>query len=349
MATSVRRISANSLKPGMVLANAVISDSGSLLVSERTRLTQPVIDHILMSGILVADIYIVIESEIENSFAKEQKKLLAKHAKMTHAVKDTFERMRLTHSLPVEEFIDIANDISTTMIDTPGLLHTLQMVKVVDDYTYTHSVNVGVLAGLIGKWTGHRHVPMLITAGLLHDVGKTRIPLEILNKPASLSLNEMQMMRSHSTLGYELAMGSTQVAQEALDGILHHHERLDGTGYPSGLKGLQVSHVAKILAVADVFDAMTSDRVYRGALTPFEVLDEIFDEMFTKLDPGICFVFRQRIKELLVGSKVVLNNGMKARVIFVEGDAHFKVVLQDDAGQYFSPEYGDLRISEFSY
>ena len=94
---------------------------------------------------------------------------------------------------------------------------------------------------------------------------------------------------------------------------------------------------------------MTSDRVYRNALTPFDVLEEIFKEMFTKLDPGICFVFRQRIKELLVGSSVILSNGANARVVFIDGEDHFKPVLQDDFGRCFSPEMSQLRITEFTY
>ena len=349
MNTSIRRISVRNLKPGMVVANAILSDRNALLVAEKTQLTQPIIDRINESGVAFADILIVFESEYASEFAAEQQTLVKQHAQMTKKIKDSFERIRLTNSLPSDEFVDIAKDISRTMVNTPSILTTLQTVKVMDDYTYTHSVNVGVLAGLIGKWVNYPDVPLLILAGMLHDVGKTKIPLEILNKPTRLSTDELQMMQKHAELGYYLTENDEAYSQAIRQGILYHHERLDGTGYPIGLSGNDIPYFARILAVADMFDAMTSDRVYRNALTPFDVLEEIFKEMFTKLDPGICFVFRQRIKELLVGSSVILSNGANARVVFIDGEDHFKPVLQDDFGRCFSPEMSQLRITEFTY
>lgn len=349
MQTTIRRISVHNLKPGMILANALFSEANSLLVAEKTKLTASVIERILSSEVSYADILIILENEIAVDFARDQQRLIDKHTETTHRLKDSFERIRLANALPQEEFLDIAKDLSQTMVNAPGVLQSLQTVKVMDDYTYTHSVNVGVLAGLIGKWTGYADVSGLILAGMLHDVGKTKIPLEILNKPAPLSGGEMEMMQKHSELGYYLTAGNEAYSPEIRQAILCHHERMDGSGYPAGLRGEKVPYIAKILAVADLFDAMTSDRVYRSALTPFDVLEELFEEMFVKLDPGICVVFRKRIKELLVGSTVVLSNGLNARVVFVDGEDHYKPVLQDDAGRCFMPERNDLRIAEFLY
>ena len=349
MNTSIRRISVRHLKPGMVNANAVLTDRNALLVAERTRLTQPVIDRIVDSGVPYVDILIVLETDYAATIAEEQQKLIKQHAQMTKKIKDSFDRIRLTNSLPPDEFVDIATDISRTMVNTPSILTTLQNVKVMDDYTYTHSVNVGVLSGLIGKWLNYPDVPLLILAGMLHDVGKTKIPLEILNKPSQLTDEEQATMHKHAELGYYLTENNAAYLPEVRQGILYHHERLDGTGYPSGLSDKEIPYFARIIAVADMFDAMTSERVYRSALTPFDVLEQIFGEMFTKLDPEICFVFRQRIKELLVGSSVVLSNGSNARVVFIDGDDHFKPVLQDDFGRCFTPESTHLRISEFTY
>lgn len=299
MATSIRRISAQSLKPGMTLANAIMSDANSMLVAAKTCLTQSVIDRLLASKLVYADILVDSGPEGLSHGQQAEQKLLNQQIRIAGAVKESFERMRLTRALPYEEFSEMANEISTTMIDTPGILNSLHMVKAVDNYTYTHSVNVGVLAGLIGKWTGYRNVPELVMAGLLHDVGKTQIPIHILNKPSFLSDTEMAVMRLHSTLGYELAMGSTSISENVMKGILHHHERLDGSGYPNRLKAGEVSYVPKVLAIADVFDAMTSKRVYRDALTPFDVLEEIFIEMFSKLDPRFAMFLGRELKNCL--------------------------------------------------
>ena len=347
MAASIQRIDTCNLRPGMKLANALMSDAHSLLVAEKTLLTQLIIDRIRHSGMRYVDIMVDANSETLAARQPEPPKLVEKQLKMVRSVKESFDRMRLTRALPHEEFLTIANEISTTMIDTPGAITALQMVKSVDNYTYTHSVNVGVLCGLIGKWTGHQNLQGLILAGLLHDVGKTQIPLEILNKPSALTSPEMTVMRRHSELGYELAMGNGSINEEAMSGILFHHERLDGSGYPSGLRGSQVPQVSRVLAVADLFDSMTSNRVYRSAVTPFAVLEEIYDEMFSALDPAVCFVFRQRIKELLVGSKVLLSDGRSARIIFIDGNDHFKPVLQDEMGQSFQLDDSTPDITRF--
>lgn len=347
MAASIRRISTHNLKPGMTLANPIFSAANALLVAENTILNQSTIDRVLLTGLRYVDILDEKEPERYSGGQIEQSKLIEKQIRMTRAVKESFERMRLTHSLPHEEFLEIANEISTTMIDASGSLNALQMIKSVDNYTYTHSVNVGVLCGLIGKWTGYKNIQGLILSGLLHDVGKTQIPLEILNKPASLTPPEMTVMRRHATLGYELAMGSGNIAEEVMSGILFHHERLDGTGYPFGIKGDKVPHASRILALADVFDSMTSNRVYRRSFSPFDVLEVIYDEMFSKLDPSICFVFRQRIKELLVGSKVLLSDGRTGQIIFVDGGDHFKPVVQDENGQAILLEGTNLNIASF--
>lgn len=347
MATAIRRVYSQNLKPGMILANPIMSDARSLLVAEKTSLTQAIIDRIILSGIRYADI--LLETALPESPVQGSKDILIeKHVRITHAVKDSFDRMRLSRTLPHEEFLDISNEISSTMLDTPGIFHSLQTVKSVDNYTYVHSINVGVLSGLIGKWTGYSNVPILILAGLLHDVGKTQIPLEILNKPSSLSPFEMCVMQRHAKLGYEMALGNGNFSDEVMEGILFHHERFDGTGYPTGVKGEKLSDVPKIIAVADLFDSMTSDRVYRSALSPFDVLEEIYDEMFSRLDPAICYIFRQRVKELLVGSEVVLSDGRRARIVFVDGGDHYKPILQDEQGEAFSPGEMNLHIVKFS-
>lgn len=234
MNTSIRRISVRHLKPDMVNANAVLTDRNALLVAERTRLTQPVIDRIVDSGVPYVDILIVLETDYAATIAEEQQKLIKQHAQMTKKIKDSFDRIRLTNSLPPDEFVDIATDISRTMVNTPSILTTLQNVKVMDDYTYTHSVNVGVLSGLIGKWLNYPDVPLLILAGMLHDVGKTKIPLEILNKPSQLTDEEQATMHKHAELGYYLTENNAAYLPEVRQGILYHHERLDGTGYRSG-------------------------------------------------------------------------------------------------------------------
>lgn len=172
------------------------------------------------------------------------------------------------------------------------------------------------------------------------------IPVEILNKPGKLTPAEMDFMKTHSMMGYELIKGSSNVSEEVKLGVLQHHERLDGSGYPGGLSD-SIGRIAKIISVADVYDAMTSNRVYRNALSPFFVVQELYNEMFGKLDPSICTVFIYNIREALVGAKVKLSNGSSARIIYLDKRRPAMPLVHTDDGQYLDLEVNnDIEIVE---
>ena len=345
MNTSIRRISVRHLKPGMVNANAVLTDRNALLVAERTRLTQPVIDRIVDSGVPYVDILIVLETDYAATIAEEQQKLIKQHAQMTKKIKESFDRIRLTNSLPPDEFVDIATDISRTMVNTPSILTTLQNVKVMDDYTYTHSVNVGVLSGLIGKWLNYPDVPLLILAGMLHDVGKTKIPLEILNKPARLTDEEFRLIQRHAEFSVNLLAKAKGLPLECYDIALHHHERFDGSGYPHGLKGGQISFGAKMTAVCDVFDAITSERCYKSGMDTVLGLRKIYEGSGTHFCKEIARDFIQSVGMYPVGTCVVLEDGRSGVVVGSTEDIMrpvVQVVYDERKQERIRPQQVDL-------
>ena len=141
----------------------------------------------------------------------------------------------------------------------------------VDDLTYVHSMNVALIASVIGKWMGYNQekIKVLTLAGLMHDIGKLLIPEKILNKPGNLTDNEYEIMKKHVNLGYEQVKNKF-MPMSVKEAILLHHEKCDGTGYPFGLKSDKIPETAKIIAIADVYDAMTSSRIYRAPICPFE-------------------------------------------------------------------------------
>jgi putative nucleotidyltransferase with HDIG domain len=228
------------------------------------------------------------------------------------------------------------------LANSVGVLSQMKnVVNSKEEYTYRHSVNVAVLSGLLGKWLGLERpvIRDLMLAGALHDIGKSQVALEILNKSGDLTSFEMQDMKQHTVLGYQLLKDCDTLPGLLKLWILQHHERLDGSGYPYAYQGNKVSYHAQIIAVADIYDAMTSSRIYRDADTPLKVISELSAEMFGKLDPGICKVFLEKLAESLIGNSVRLNNGTEAEIIFWDTRlGNMKPVVRTADGEYIDLE-----------
>ncbi len=194
----------------------------------------------------------------------------------------------------------------------PEMALKLWQIHTADYYTYEHSVKVSMLSVLLSKWMNKPSVFLdeIAKVGLLHDIGKCNIPNEILNKPDMLTEEEFGVMKTHATLGYVLLSSTKALSRNILKGILHHHERYDGTGYPAKQHGRHIPEYARIVSVVDVFDAMTSNRVYREKMNPFKVLDILRDGSQGALDPEISNLFVNKVKQSYLGSKVLLNTGM---------------------------------------
>ncbi len=193
------------------------------------------------------------------------------------AVVSIFDDVRLGKAPNIEATRPIVEQIVESSFSRPGALLGLLHLKKADDYTFTHSVSVCALAAVLGRELGFDALRCRAVAlgGLLHDVGKALIPLEILNKPGKLNAAEFEQVRRHPTLGHQLLLDSHFEDPDPLDVCLHHHEKLDGSGYPEGLSGDAVSLMARIGAVCDVFDAVTTNRTYKDAWDPAMALREM--------------------------------------------------------------------------
>ncbi len=205
------------------------------------------------------------------------------------------------------------------LIEDPTVMDNLQMAPHSEDYLYHHSVDVGIIAGCLGLWAGrpYREIEELILGAMLHDIGKTLIPLKVLNKPDLLTEEEMNLVRFHSIRGYKFLKQNTELPRSILLCALQHHERDDGSGYPLSVREDKIHPYAKIIAVADVFDAMTSVRSYRRRATPYEAVETLRREMVSKLDTQICTIFIDKLSQRFVGDVVELSNGQQGEVIFL--------------------------------
>lgn len=170
---------------------------------------------------------------------------------------------------------EVAKKIVSQVLHKGVLSLDLTDLRCFDGYTYAHSVNVAVLACIIGFGLkmNEASLEQLVMAGLLHDLGKLVIPPEILNKPARLTNDEYEVMKQHATLSYEMIKERWDISAQVKAAVLYHHENVDGSGYPQGIYGDNMTIFTKILHVADVYDALVSRRPYKNPYSPFEACE----------------------------------------------------------------------------
>lgn len=238
-------------------------------------------------------------------------------AKSKQAVTSMFQEARMGKALNAEDALPIVEEISSSVLRNPGALIGLARLKDKDDYTYMHSVAVCALMVALARQLGlnEEQTRQAGLAGLLHDVGKMAIPMEILNKPGKLTDEEFAVVKSHPAEGHKMLLEGQGVGDVALDVCLHHHEKVDGSGYPERLANEQISLHAKMGAVCDVYDAVTSNRPYKNGWEPAETLRKMAEWSKGHFDPVIFQAFVKSIGIYPVGSLVKLESNRLAVVI----------------------------------
>lgn len=198
------------------------------------------------------------------------------------------------------------------------MLHSMRQM---DDNTYVHSMNVSLMCNILARWLrlSEEDIKTATLSGMLHDIGKLKIPEKIIKKPARLTEWELGVVRTHPREGYNILMAAP-VSDHVKNAALMHHERCDGSGYPLKLSGAQIDPFAKIVAIADVYDAMTSTRVYRGPQCPFTVIAAFENEGFQKYEPAYILTFLKNIVNTYILHRVRLTNGEEGDVVYINPD-----------------------------
>lgn len=230
-------------------------------------------------------------------------------------VKSLFHDVRLGNAISLPDVLPIVDEISASVARNSSALISISRLRSADEYTYMHSVSVSAMMINLARHIGLGEDMMrdIGMAGLLHDIGKLEVPIDVLNKPGRLTDEEFSIMRTHSERGYETLRRAGSVPEMALDVCLHHHERIDGSGYPNRLSGDEMTLFSKMGSVCDVYDAMTSQRPYKGAWTPADAIAAMFSWK-GHFDADILTSFIRSLGIYPVGSLVRLRSEQLALV-----------------------------------
>lgn len=227
-----------------------------------------------------------------------------------------FKDARMGDALQVEGVFALVEEIIQSVERNPGALLNLTRLRNRDDHVYLHSVAVGALMIALGRQMGMEGdtLKRLGMAGLLHDIGKMAMSDEVLNKPGKLTDMEFEIIKTHPQCGWEILNSAHEMDEMVLDVCLHHHERIDGTGYPHGISGEEMTQFARMAAVCDVYDAMTSDSCYKKALSPAEAIRRMAEMQSKHFDQTVFHAFVKTVGIYPLGTLVKLKSGRLAVV-----------------------------------
>lgn len=315
------------LRPGMILGANVYNFRGQLLITQGTVLTDYIIAKLEYYGIR--------HVKVKDGELSEVEKKLSEATKRIRDSKE-FKTFQVHYDSGVDVFRDSLNDIveKNAEVDVDqmyddmqrliaggtglNLFDMIQNLRQYDDSTYAHAVNVAMICNILAGWLDFsaEDIKTATMCGLLHDIGKVKIPSSIIKKPGKLTEEEFEVIKRHTIEGYQI-LREKKMDRSICNAALMHHEKCDGSGYPFGLQAEQIDRYGKLVAVADIYDAMTSDRVYRSALSPFEVIQLFEDEGLYRYDARYIMTFLQRVADTYLNERVRLNDGREGQIVYI--------------------------------
>lgn len=316
----MRFVPTSCIREGMIVGKSLRGRNGEILLQQGTPLRSSFIDKILNLG--YNGIYVDDEMSKDIEVVEVISEQLRQKAIKT--VKETFISMDKTQTLKTEQIKDLKNiieNIVDELFGNPDMVVNMVDMKIYDDYTFFHSTNVAILSLVVGVAAGLNKydLHMLGMAAILHDIGKVYIPKDILNKNGKLTDEEMSIMKGHAYEGYS-HLSNFNLPVLFKRGVLDHHERYDGDGYPNRLKGEQISLFGRIISISDVYDALTSDRPYRKGLLPSEAMECIMGGGGSHFDPSLVEIFTTKVAPYPTGTYVLLSDGREGIVVENYGD-----------------------------
>ncbi len=287
---------------------------------------------------------LISKKNTRNENEQRSYEALTGYSGVKNETEEMLTKMRYTGAVDEHQADDLRDHI-VDKIDTTNLVDIFNLINAprpAEEYLQRHCLNVGLLNGLMGKWLkmSKSQVEELILAGILHDAGKTKIPTEILNAPRKLTVEEFEKIKMHPVYSYELVSASKVFSNDVRFAARHHHERIDGSGYPDRLKDKDISLFAKITSISDVYDAMVSKRSYKDSCNPLEILTQFANGEFPGFDPKLLRAFLQKMPAQFIGKTVLMSTGDVGTILYImPNDILYPIVRVGDEVRQSSEDF----------
>lgn len=355
---SMSKVNTSDLVPGMVLESDVYNYNDQLILPEGLRLNDKAITKLTfysISSVRIKEDSVVntpLPDFFESSFSQRLKRS-PEYMEFQKNFEQNVKQFSMSISDVVEKNAPLNVDIMVN--DALALLHPengdisvfdmIHNMRQYDDLTFAHSVNVGLICNVFAGWLGMSadDQKLALTCGLLHDIGKLKIPENIIKKPAKLTDSEYDIIKTHPIEGYKI-LQRYPINEHIRNAALMHHEKCDGSGYPLGFTGDKIDKFAKIVAIADVYEATTAARIYRGPLCPFQVISIFENEGLLKYDTQMIMTFLENIINTYIQNRVRLSNGMEGDIIFINKQSLSKPTIKCGTEYIDLIQYPDLYI-----
>ena len=329
----MRAVSVEDLKPGMILARTLVNDDMVVILSENTLLTKAHITRLTFLNIPV--VYVKDEYEL----SKNYQTVAAIFNRGNAFVKD------------YKNVVTTARQIIDEVRESGVIDYLFELNHLAAD-VYNHSLRVSILAGVIAKWMRFdgEEARDLMLAGFLHDIGKTKFDQRLLDKNIeNLSGEDYERYIQHTVDGQHILATQDDISEGVKLAAMQHHERMDGSGFPFGSTGKDIHEYARIIAVADIYDNITTEREGYVKRTPFSAIEYLTKEMYTTLDPAVCVPVLTRIKDAFLGSRVVLSDGSKGKIAAFPNDFQAKPIIEIAKDNVVNlNDRPDLKITEYN-
>jgi len=355
----MRQIPITALTPGMVTAEDIVSYDHETIVPKGIILTENIISRLEGYSIYYAqiedDLIVDLSTPMANSVIIMQDAAIAHLYNADNLTESPAERQlqRFSHAFArcAEHY---ENNLMKSLYrnepfrtnellkETMALMYQdnqeisifdmLLNMHNVEDSVYNHCIDVALISDILARWLHFSEADqMMATAcGLFHDVGKLMLPTGILRKPGKLTPDEFEIIKTHTTEGFHLLGRYSSIPEPVKNAALMHHEKCDGSGYPYGLTGDDIDKFSKIVTIADIFDAMTSERVYRSAMCPFSVIKHFEDDGIQKYEIKYILTFLENVSNSYLNHRVTLSNGMEGNVIFINPNNFSQPVIHTE-------------------
>ncbi len=311
----MRYVPTEQLKRGMVMAQDLYDATGRKLLAKATKLTKENIAYIDFIG--TAGLY--IEDKLTKDISMREVVSPEVRSEAVSLIQDVFSKTSEDSALQPEERLIrlVVENVVEDVLADEDVMYNMVDIKTYDDYTYFHSMNVGILAGILGAKMELQEDELsdLVTAAFLHDIGKAFVLPQLVNARRRLTPEEQEEMKKHAWAGYEYLQREFSFSERVNLAVYQHHEWYNGQGYPQRLKGKELIRNARILRVADLYDTMTSKRPYRPAYQPADVMEYIMARTGLEFDPQVVKIMSSQLCIYPLGSEVVLSNGEHAIVV----------------------------------